>query len=139
MIIRKLNKEHYLCKGQYNRFYETKPSKRLSIGAKRFWNKYDFNSCSGAYGAFENGKLIGFVRFSKSAYDNTMYACGTYIEPNYRRKGIAKILWSKFVKLAKREEKCIEVCTASRGGRALIKSTKKNVAGRILIRTYDLG
>ena len=123
MIIRKLNKDHYLCKRQPYK----NPSKLLSIGAKRFWNNYSLDCCDGAYGAFDNGKLIGFVRFE--SYDQTYYACGTYVEPNYRRKGIGKILWNKLVKLAIKEKKVIEVCTATRKGAALLKSVKRETSG----------
>lgn len=127
MVIKKLSSKHYLCKGIKNdrgSIYCRNPSNRLLPGAREFWKQCDLDACPGAYAAFANGKIIGFVRYDDTV--DSIYACGTWVAEEYRNKGIAKLLWDKLLKLSKRNKHAgIKVSVCSNGGKALVNSIKQ--------------
>lgn len=114
MIIKFVPKSHYLLEDRPN-------SNLLPEQAQYFWDTCGLCSADKAIAAYHNGKLIGFFRYD--FINKTLHAAGTWVAKNFRRKGLAELLWKKAII----KEKCysIYVYTISKGGHALVKSVKK--------------
>lgn len=67
------------------------------------------------------GELIGYFRYGR--YDKIVYGCGTWVQANHRRKGLASRMW-KFM-VSKEKPKAIHVITSSRYGAKLVDSLTK--------------
>jgi len=67
------------------------------------------------------GKLIGYFRYDTSG--EIIYGCGTWVQANHRRKGLASLMW-KFM-IRKDQPKAIHVITSSRNGAKLVNSLTK--------------
>lgn len=99
--------------------------KRSSVSAANFLREYIAGECSHVVVAYDSG-LIGFFRCSVVAAGgvNTLMAKGTHVSMEYRKEGLAGLLWSTAIERLGVHE--VEVNTVSLGGQKLISSVRRN-------------
>jgi len=125
-------KYHYVIYGDGDSSYGPITPKRLSPGAKRFWNRYGLGDAEEAVVAYENGRLVGFFRFSVGerfrlrtdpAAIMRLVAGGTWVDTSARRQGLGKRMWKYAIERTKPDE--IDVSVVSRGGGSLVQSLQR--------------
>lgn len=62
---------------------------RMPSNAKRLWPS--LNAATGCLIAYENGKMVGFLRWSGK------YSQGTWVAESHRRQGLALVMWAKML------------------------------------------
>ena len=126
MKLRVVNHTHYLLSGRHHDHnYASPPPKQLtSLSARNFWEKYleyidyEFDQAH-AVVITDSGKIIAFFRYI--LHDAQLTACGTWVSPKYRRRGLGIRMWTYVLK--RNSIKQIGVYTASMEGVRLVKKT----------------
>lgn len=88
--------------------------------------------------AVEDERLVGFFRFDHVkpmtgiiSKAGTIRAAGTWVDPGYRRRGVATSMWSYAVQRTKTPK--VEVLTVTKAGTALVDALSvHHVVGRVL-------
>lgn len=118
---------HYVCAGDATAetIYEAVgPHPKLPKQAKIFWRRWDLSPAEFGVIAIVGKRLVGFFRYYLEEKDWwTMCAAGTWVDPDFRDRGIALKLWTR----AQQREKCrrVEATVVSEGGRKLVEAFKK--------------
>ncbi len=127
IVLRRV-KNHYLVDGDGDSAYGPIAPRRLPEAARRFWERYGLGSAEEAVGAYADGALVGFFRYSTS--ERTLVAGGTWVAPSARRRKLAERMWRRA--LAAREHsaiKQIEVVAATGAGYAFVRYLRRTIAG----------
>jgi GNAT superfamily N-acetyltransferase len=77
--------------------------------------------------ATTNRRIIGFFRFEVDSYGNSkpmMFASGTWVDPKYRRRGIATTMWRRAVDFA--QPVAITTSVTSEEGEQLVFRLKES-------------
>jgi ribosomal protein S18 acetylase RimI-like enzyme len=99
-------------------------AKKSTAGAAAFLDKNIGGDCTHVVAAYDQG-LIGFFRCHVSGVDEdvTLYACGTYISCEYRREGLAALLWSTAIERLK--VRAVHAEAISLGGKKMVRAMKR--------------
>ena len=73
--------------------------------------------------AYDGFRLVGFFRFEFNPRARRLRACGTWVDPAYRKLRVAAKLWR--AALAAFTPATVFVLTTSTGGRALVRKMKR--------------
>ena len=95
--------------------------------AKDFWDEV-LDPVPRAIVAFDDGEIVGWVRYeitgprASEAYgipdqDLVLWAAGTWVEPEYRGKGISHAMWGKLMQ--RYYPTYVKIRTITMGGRLL--------------------
>jgi ribosomal protein S18 acetylase RimI-like enzyme len=105
----------------------TARSMGLPPGAFRFRKVYFLKGYSdGAIIAKDGGRLVGFFRYDRRVGSSTLQAVGTWVDPEYRRKGLAERMWRHAIRGI--GIKRISVYTATNAGAALVQALAKKLS-----------
>jgi len=106
---------------------EVIPYERFPVSARKL-----LKHCGDADGgvlAWDGKRMVGFFRYFREC-EGTVNASGTWVDPAYRRRGIAKKMWNRLI--ARRPSR-VEVSTYTRGGRALVESIRRSAGSGAVI------
>lgn len=116
LIIKLVPGRHFICREKCN--------KTLHPLIKKFWKSRHLNSTESdlAVIAIDNDQIVGFVRFmiGKYRWYYSVGGLGTYILPQYRKKGLASKMWFKILDLEK--PGFVVVTLTSRNAKRLFQS-----------------
>jgi predicted GNAT family acetyltransferase len=113
-----VNSDHPLC---------SENAKDLNPYMRNFWKSRELQSADSAIIAYDDNQMIGFFRFDCQADQNQdyiFYGNGTYVNSNYRGRGIAKRMWEMALDFS--NPKIVEVYCTSYGANKLIASIQSN-------------
>ena len=99
-------------------------ARKSTAGAAAFLSKFIGGECSHVVIAYDDG-LIGFFRFTivdSNGY-NLLLAQGTYVSVEYRKEGLAALLWSTAIERLGVHE--VEANAVSLGGKKMVKAMKR--------------
>ena len=117
--LRLVGSDHAVCR--FIKQHDTAKTMRLPPGAFRFRRYYGLQwEAAGAVVATDSGRLIGFFRFDRRPNSSILQAIGTWVDPEYRRIGLARRMWRRAVHHTKVSR--ITVYTATRAGSALVRA-----------------
>lgn len=77
--------------------------------------------------ATSNRRIVGFFRFEADSYGNskpTMFTSGTWVDPKYRRRGIATTMWRRAIDFA--QPVAITTSVTSEEGEQLVLRLKES-------------
>lgn len=123
IVLRYVTRRHHVCSGRptpKDEFaYDTvKPHQLLDDDAKTYWRKWRLASAEHALVALDGRRVVGWFRYY--LYDDVdLGACGTWVHPDYRGRGIGARLWKKV--LRRYRPATMRAVTLSAGGRALVR------------------
>ena len=109
----RLNSQHPICSWRA-------PSD-MPVCVRRFYRTHYMSTAAFAQVVKLDDQIIAFLRYDIS--NDTFYALGTYVLPNYRGLGLCKELWRRALLHVK--PKTVKVNMTSRGAGKLIRSLKK--------------
>lgn len=118
----KIVKKHPFCRGQFKQYQKNGTFSGKAINLFRSEWGLQNTTTEWCVIATCNRRVVGFFRFS--TYDDTLYACGTYVTPKFRGSNIALKMWGKALKHDK-NVKVVDVPISSAGGQGLIRKLKK--------------
>lgn len=121
MNLRWVGPKHYLCD------FRDERNARMPKAAHVFLLNTCNADCDGALCVFDRGQLVAFARFWE--YQDTLQAAGTWVAPDYRRKGIAKRLWARILN---RFPVPMRVDTVSRAGARLGRSLQRKFSRKVV-------
>lgn len=115
--------EHWLT-GDPETMYKGDVAKKSTAGAADFLEEYIGGTCTHVVAAYDQG-LVAFFRCTirGKGVHTTLYAGGTYVSCEYRREGLAALLWSTAI-----ERLGVQVLHAeavSLGGKKMLKAMKR--------------
>jgi len=86
----RISRTHPLC-----RDYEAGRLKRLQRGGQAFISRWDTGSSHAVAVATVRRTIVGFFRYDVQAWhgETELLAAGTWVAPQFRRRGIASALW----------------------------------------------
>ncbi len=105
---RHVGPKHWVCRADLH-----EPAKAFFAGM--------LDPCKHAVAAYEEGEIVGWLRYELGRGGHTLYAAGTWVEPRYRDWGVAHGLWGLAMTRHKTVRK-VAVRTVSIGGRVLVSS-----------------
>jgi GNAT superfamily N-acetyltransferase len=119
-------RSHYLVRGGPE---EGDPPPELDdASARRFWRHYNLVDSDGCAYALQEGRLVGFFRFSScKTYTGThsLLANGTWVHPSCRNLGVGTRMWEKVLERKRPYLDVVSVCTETKSGAKLIASLRK--------------
>lgn len=122
--LRRVDRLHPVCREIWDG--ATARSMGLPPSAFRFRKVYFLKGyADGAIVAKDEGRLVGFLRYDRRIGSATLQAVGTWVDPEYRRQGIAERMWRHAVRGVGIER--ISVYTATNAGRKLVKALSKKL------------
>lgn len=121
MKLTHFDSEHFLAKA------DAGLSPLLPEDARNFFDR-ELSACGdcdgGIVATLDNGRIVGFMRYQNEAGENSiMYGCGTWVDPEYRKQGLAFDLWLGAIEDL--GPSVIDWVAVSEGGRRLFNSLEK--------------
>lgn len=121
LTYKRVGRRHGICRA--------KAPKYLSPQARAWWKKAIGQSKEASSQlsilALDHKEIVGFLRFnlSRASVDDI----GTWVEPQWRRQGVALRMWKEAIALCRKvwDEAFVAAVTTSRAGEGLIRALRK--------------